>query len=276
MRKVAQIDAAPGGRVQLNRAAREFTARAGGPVPDGRRGAGRRGPGRPVRRDELLPLLHEGHPVYDGRGESVALRTRGWVMAAYETVGLPDEARAGRAGDAADRTRPVQRRCGGPRRARCRPPRPGPGRALAARWSGCAAATTASRSPGCGRVAGPGVHHGADRGAAHAAGTRSRCPLRAPRPARGPAAARRHVEPDVRDVLDDAIRPPPGRRCRSAWLRRRRTSPRLPAGRQEVGASSSRTRPARGRRSTSTSAAAVTWSRSSTPDAATRRSAPRP
>jgi len=46
----------------------------------------------PARRDELLPLLHEGHPVYDGRGESAALRTRGWVMAAYETVGLPPEA----------------------------------------------------------------------------------------------------------------------------------------------------------------------------------------
>ena len=43
----------------------------------------------PTRRDELLPLLHEGHPVYDGRGESAALRTRGWVMAAYESVGLP-------------------------------------------------------------------------------------------------------------------------------------------------------------------------------------------
>lgn len=46
----------------------------------------------PARRDELLPLLHEAHPVYDGRGESAALRTRGWVMAAYETVGLPPEA----------------------------------------------------------------------------------------------------------------------------------------------------------------------------------------
>ena len=46
----------------------------------------------PARRDELLPLLHEGHPVYDGRGEASALRTRGWVMAAYETVGLPPEA----------------------------------------------------------------------------------------------------------------------------------------------------------------------------------------
>ncbi len=46
----------------------------------------------PARRDELLPLLHEGHPAYDGRGESAALRTRGWVMAAYESVGLPPEA----------------------------------------------------------------------------------------------------------------------------------------------------------------------------------------
>ena len=46
----------------------------------------------PTRRDELLPLLHEGHPVYDGRGESAAVRTRGWVMAAFESVGLPPEA----------------------------------------------------------------------------------------------------------------------------------------------------------------------------------------
>lgn len=46
----------------------------------------------PARRGELLPLLHEGHPVYDGRGESAAVRTRGWVLAAYETVGLPAEA----------------------------------------------------------------------------------------------------------------------------------------------------------------------------------------
>jgi hypothetical protein len=46
----------------------------------------------PARRDELLPLLHEGHPVYDGRGESAAVRTRGWVLAAYGTVGLPPEA----------------------------------------------------------------------------------------------------------------------------------------------------------------------------------------
>ena len=46
----------------------------------------------PARHRELLPLLHEGHPVYDGRGESAAVRTRGWVMAAYEDVGLPPEA----------------------------------------------------------------------------------------------------------------------------------------------------------------------------------------
>ena len=46
----------------------------------------------PARRDELLPLLHEGHPAYDGLGESAALRARGWVMAAYEAVGLPAEA----------------------------------------------------------------------------------------------------------------------------------------------------------------------------------------
>jgi protein SCO1/2 len=43
----------------------------------------------PMRREELLPLLHEGHPVYQGRGENAAIRARGWVMAAFETVGLP-------------------------------------------------------------------------------------------------------------------------------------------------------------------------------------------
>jgi protein SCO1/2 len=46
----------------------------------------------PSRRAELLPLLHEGHPVYDGRGEAMAVRARGWVMAAFESVGLPTEA----------------------------------------------------------------------------------------------------------------------------------------------------------------------------------------
>lgn len=46
----------------------------------------------PARREELLPLLHEGHPVYDGRGETAAVRTRGWVMAAFGSVGLPVQA----------------------------------------------------------------------------------------------------------------------------------------------------------------------------------------
>lgn len=46
----------------------------------------------PSRREELLPLLHEGHLVYDGRGENTAVRARGWVMAAFETVGLPPAA----------------------------------------------------------------------------------------------------------------------------------------------------------------------------------------
>ena len=46
----------------------------------------------PGRRDELLPLLEEAHPVYEGRGEAAALRIRGWVMAAYEEVGLSPEA----------------------------------------------------------------------------------------------------------------------------------------------------------------------------------------
>jgi protein SCO1 len=47
----------------------------------------------PSRREALLPLLHEGHPAYDGLGESAALRARVWVMAAFETAGLPAEAK---------------------------------------------------------------------------------------------------------------------------------------------------------------------------------------
>ena len=46
----------------------------------------------PPRRDELVPLLDEGHAVYDGLGESLAARVRGWVMASFGTVGLPAEA----------------------------------------------------------------------------------------------------------------------------------------------------------------------------------------
>ena len=43
----------------------------------------------PARREDLLPLLHEAHPAYDGLGESSAVRLRGWVMACFGEVGLP-------------------------------------------------------------------------------------------------------------------------------------------------------------------------------------------
>jgi protein SCO1 len=46
----------------------------------------------PDRREELLPLLHEAHPIYQGRGEVSVSRLRGWVMAAFESVGLPPSA----------------------------------------------------------------------------------------------------------------------------------------------------------------------------------------
>lgn len=43
----------------------------------------------PSRRSELEALMLETHPLYEGLGESSALRTRGWVMAAFGDVGMP-------------------------------------------------------------------------------------------------------------------------------------------------------------------------------------------
>lgn len=47
---------------------------------------------RPERRDELATLLPQGHPVYAGRGANQTARIRGWILASFETVGLPDAA----------------------------------------------------------------------------------------------------------------------------------------------------------------------------------------
>lgn len=47
---------------------------------------------RPSRHAELVNLLHEGHAVYEGRSTAAAGRIRGWVMAAFESVGLPPDA----------------------------------------------------------------------------------------------------------------------------------------------------------------------------------------
>jgi protein SCO1/2 len=43
----------------------------------------------PSRRDELVDLLREDSAIYVGRGGSTATRIRGWIMATFETVGLP-------------------------------------------------------------------------------------------------------------------------------------------------------------------------------------------
>ena len=47
---------------------------------------------QPSRHAELVSLLHEGHAIYQGRSAAAAGRIRGWVMAAFESVGLPPEA----------------------------------------------------------------------------------------------------------------------------------------------------------------------------------------
>ena len=46
----------------------------------------------PGRTDELVPLLHQGHPVYDGRGANAVARIRGYLLASFEQAGLPDGA----------------------------------------------------------------------------------------------------------------------------------------------------------------------------------------
>ena len=43
----------------------------------------------PSRRNELVPLLREGHPLYQGRGTQECIRLRGYILAAFETTGLP-------------------------------------------------------------------------------------------------------------------------------------------------------------------------------------------
>lgn len=46
----------------------------------------------PQRRDELVPLLREAHPLYQGRGTQECVRLRGYILAAFETIGLPPDA----------------------------------------------------------------------------------------------------------------------------------------------------------------------------------------
>ena len=46
----------------------------------------------PSTRHLLVDLLAESSPVYEGRGMATTARLRGWVLAAFEDVGLPAEA----------------------------------------------------------------------------------------------------------------------------------------------------------------------------------------
>lgn len=46
----------------------------------------------PELRDELLPLLREGHALYKGRGTQECIRLRGYMLAAFEVTGLPPAA----------------------------------------------------------------------------------------------------------------------------------------------------------------------------------------
>jgi cytochrome oxidase Cu insertion factor (SCO1/SenC/PrrC family) len=44
----------------------------------------------PERANELIDLLPERHPVYAGRSTNATMRMRGYLLAAFEGVGLPD------------------------------------------------------------------------------------------------------------------------------------------------------------------------------------------
>jgi len=48
--------------------------------------------GDPDRHGELLELLREEHPCYAGRGTASTTRMRGWILATFARIGLPDAA----------------------------------------------------------------------------------------------------------------------------------------------------------------------------------------
>ena len=48
--------------------------------------------GSPDQRGALVELLPEQHPVYLGRGTNQTIRMRGYILAAFEQVGLPEQA----------------------------------------------------------------------------------------------------------------------------------------------------------------------------------------
>lgn len=46
----------------------------------------------PNRRDQLIELLREDHPLYDQRGTAATVRMRGWILVALARVGVTDAA----------------------------------------------------------------------------------------------------------------------------------------------------------------------------------------
>jgi protein SCO1/2 len=48
--------------------------------------------GDAARHGELLALLREDHPLYDGRGAATTVRMRGWILATLARTGVTDEA----------------------------------------------------------------------------------------------------------------------------------------------------------------------------------------
>ena len=46
----------------------------------------------PVRFTLLVDLLRENNPIYDQRGTAATIRMRGWVLLAFERLGLPETA----------------------------------------------------------------------------------------------------------------------------------------------------------------------------------------
>ena len=46
----------------------------------------------PARSALLVDLLREDHPIYDQRGTAATVRMRGWVLLAFERLGLPEAA----------------------------------------------------------------------------------------------------------------------------------------------------------------------------------------
>jgi len=46
----------------------------------------------PARHDQLIELMRENHPVYEGRGSATIVRMRGWILLALARAGRSDQA----------------------------------------------------------------------------------------------------------------------------------------------------------------------------------------